>query len=44
MVLSVRPGITGAASVIYRYEEALLAGEDRETSLHSGNYAIQTGD
>jgi lipopolysaccharide/colanic/teichoic acid biosynthesis glycosyltransferase len=30
MVLSVRPGITGAASVIYRHEEALLVGEDRE--------------
>lgn len=30
MVLNVRPGITGAASVTYRHEEALLAGEDRE--------------
>lgn len=29
-VLSVRPGITGAASVTYRHEEALLAGADRE--------------
>lgn len=30
-VLSVRPGITSAASIVYRHEEALLVGEDTET-------------
>lgn len=30
-VLAVRPGITSAASLIYRHEEQLLAGEDWET-------------
>lgn len=30
-VLSVRPGITGAASVRYRHEEVLLRGPDWET-------------
>jgi lipopolysaccharide/colanic/teichoic acid biosynthesis glycosyltransferase len=29
-VLSVRPGITSAASIIYRYEEQLLQGSDPE--------------
>ncbi|MCB9437115.1 MAG: sugar transferase [Anaerolineales bacterium] len=29
-VLSVRPGITSAASIVYRHEEALLVGEDTE--------------
>jgi lipopolysaccharide/colanic/teichoic acid biosynthesis glycosyltransferase len=29
-VLSVRPGITSAASIIYRYEEQLLSGSDPE--------------
>ena len=30
-VLSVRPGITSPASLVYRHEEQLLAGEDWET-------------
>lgn len=30
-VLAVRPGITSAASLVYRHEEQLLAGEDWET-------------
>lgn len=30
-VLAVRPGITSAASLIYRHEEQLLSGEDWET-------------
>lgn len=30
-VLAVRPGITSAASLVYRHEEALLAGADWET-------------
>ncbi len=30
-VLAVRPGMTSAASLVYRHEEQLLAGEDWET-------------
>lgn len=33
-VLAVRPGITSAASLVYRHEEQLLAGEDWETLYH----------
>ena len=34
-VLSVRPGITGAASVQYRDEEAMLRGKDPETAYRT---------